>query len=223
MKTGDVLRALRNRHHPRGQAPDGEWVYAEEVRVSTRFSSWRLPGEDTVDRALLGAGEQRIDAFALHTWPSRNGLRIAYEVKVSMSDLRRELAQPWKCAAAMALSNEFYLVVPDDLSAILPLLPAAWGVIRVDADGGTRKTQPAEYRETELPPYSFMLSLARNVQRRHGVEETAYMRLAPDDTPEAMKEERTIGNRYQTMKRTVTRWEPDGEPYEFTERNGEKQ
>ncbi len=167
-ETRRVLDALRNWHDQQsGNGLSKPWVYAEEVRVATGFSAGYLLGDQSkVHPDLLSASEQRIDAYAAHTWPSKRGLRIAYEIKVSMTDLRRELKDPGKCAAAMALSNEFYLVIPDKMVALLPLLPGAWGVIRIGPRGGFKKTHPAEHRTTPSPPYSFMLSLARNIQNQ---------------------------------------------------------
>lgn len=161
-ETRRVLDALRNRHIPSHLANNGRWVYAEEVRISTGWG-----GFIGTPQELLGTAEQRIDAYAAHAWPSKKGLRVAYEVKVTMSDLRRELQQPWKANAALFLSNEFYLVVPTEMPA-LPSLPGAWGVIRVGPRGGLRTTIPAPHRDTPLPPYSFMLSLARRIQANGG-------------------------------------------------------
>ena len=170
-QTQHLLDALRKWHAD--QAMNGvaaPWVYADEVRIGTGFgynaAYYRKHNDKTFyPDSLLGATEQRIDAFALHTWPSKKGLRIAYEVKVSRADLKHELDDPEKCAAAMSLSNEFYLVVPRDLVVVLSTLPDEWGLIRIDDNGNRRIIKTAEYRDTPLPPYTFMLSLARNLQR----------------------------------------------------------
>ncbi len=175
IKTQQILSALRQRHmNEQGNGLSKTWVYAEEVRVSTGFSSnaayWRklqksqAAYQDQYPTELLGAGEQRIDAFALHTWPSKAGLRIAYEVKASTADLRKELSDESKSAAARFLSNQFYLVVHTDARLVLADIPNEWGVIRYDPSKGLRQTKAAPLRETDLPPYSFMLSLARNLQ-----------------------------------------------------------
>ena len=58
-----------------------------------------------------------IDLFALAAWSSAknsrvpNG-RIAYEIKVSRSDLKRELMKPHKRQAAKRVSHELYLAMP---------------------------------------------------------------------------------------------------------------
>lgn len=167
MKTRQILDALRHRHMVApGNGASKPWVYAEEVRVSTGFSSWpiSLYSDETYPTELLGAAEQRIDAYALHTWPSKKGLRIAYEVKASTADLRKELADVDKSAAARFLSNKFWLVVHEDARLLIADVPSEWGVIRFSVKGGLRSVRRATYRDTPLPPYPFMVSVARNLQ-----------------------------------------------------------
>ena len=158
---GDLLDALRRRHQEPRNGLSRAWVYVEEVRVSTGFS----PLRGGKDPAISAGAEQRIDAFALHTWPSKKYRRVAYEVKGSRSDLNRELDQPWKCEAALALSNEFYLVAPADvlIDGITDRFPEAWGVMSFHK-GRITTIKRAPWRNTDLPPYTFMLSLARNLQ-----------------------------------------------------------
>ncbi len=124
-----LLDLLRARHDEPRNGDSRAWVYAEEVRVAP---GWRDHARDAdVDPAIRAGAEQRLDAFALHTWPSEKWRRVAYEVKTSTADLRRELAQPHKCAAALALSNEFYLVAPTDvlLGGITDRFPETWGIM----------------------------------------------------------------------------------------------
>ncbi len=99
-------------------------------------------------------------------------------MKSFRADLQRELSQPWKCQAALELSNEFYLVAPSEVLEGFTL-PDEWGVIEWGTTyqqlltdgpphqpirGKLRITKRAPWRETDLPPYSFMLSIARNLQ-----------------------------------------------------------
>jgi hypothetical protein len=163
-----ILSALRKRHDEPRNGLSRAWVYAEEVRVSTGFgpaAGW-APGQP-----FRFPGDQRIDAFALHTWPSKKYRRVAYEVKASRFDLKRELDQPHKCAAALALSNEFYLVAPTDvlIGGITDNFPETWGVMSYHK-GRITTIKRALWRDTPLPPYSFMLSLARNLQATLGAE-----------------------------------------------------
>ncbi len=164
MMTRDILDALRLRHATQANGLSRAWIYAEEVRVSTGFAPLGVRGGSGTTAIRFG-GDQRIDAMALHTWPSKKYRRVAYEVKATRTDLLRELDQPEKCAAALALSNEFYLVAPTEvlIGGILDVFPETWGVISY-YEGRLTTVHRAPWRETPTPPYSFMLSLARNLQ-----------------------------------------------------------
>ena len=82
-ETRHVLDALRRWHDSQaGNGLSKPWVYAEEVRVAPGFGSSaayyrKQGGDESYPDELLGAGEQRIDAYAAHVWPSKRGLRIA--------------------------------------------------------------------------------------------------------------------------------------------------
>jgi len=88
MDASDIKHALRRRHpgDTHGSMP-GQWTCIEE---------W------------LG-----IDLLALNAW--RKADVIGYEVKVSRSDMRRELLRPWKRADGIARTTEFYFAVPSGL------------------------------------------------------------------------------------------------------------
>lgn len=167
---GEILDNLRRRHEHRTNGLSRAWIYAEELRIATGFT--RIGTELVfMDPVIAHAGEQRIDAFALHTWPSQRFQRVAYEVKTTRSDLTRELNQPHKAAAALALSNMFYLVVGPELGEVLDdfELPDEWGTMvsyppSRSTDGRIRIRTRSPWRDTPTPPYSFMLSLARNLQ-----------------------------------------------------------
>ncbi len=175
MTTRLILNALSKRHDEQRNGLSRAWIFAEELRVSTGFT--RLASDGQTDDAIRLGGEQSIDAFAFHTWPSEKYRRVAYEVKASRSDLKRELDQPYKCAAALALSNEFYVVAPGDVLEGFTI-PDEWGIIewtttvqkKEPIRGTLRITRRAPWRDTPHPPYSFMLSLARNLQASPTVE-----------------------------------------------------
>lgn len=68
-----------------------------------------------------------IDLLAVCAWASWRGVprhaRIGYEVKVSRGDYKRELANPYKRAGAVAFCHEFYFATPDGL---LKELEVSW-------------------------------------------------------------------------------------------------
>lgn len=89
MTAAGVKRALYARHYASSAQMPGPWTCIEE---------WR-----------------NIDLLAFSAWSSASGGRydrIGYEVKVSRSDLRAELLNPYKRARNVEWCNEFYLAVP---------------------------------------------------------------------------------------------------------------
>lgn len=177
-RTRLILGLLSAKHSALGNGLARKWIYAEEVRFNTGFGpDTSLPFDDPV---RIG-WEQRIDAYAMHTWPSQEYRRIAYEVKVTRSDLRRELEQPDKQDAALAVSNYLYLVLDHDVRYDDLEMPEEWGVMVVtypepkllddhpdddswDARARLKTVRKAPRRDTAKPGFGFMLSLVRNVQ-----------------------------------------------------------
>ena len=102
-------------------------------------------------------------------------------MKATRQDLRRELDQPGKQDAALALSNLFYLVLTTNVQYNDLVLPDSWGVLVLEypdpalwdgdsKDGWHRKgklkvRRKAQWRNTDPPGFGFMLSLARRVHR----------------------------------------------------------
>ena len=170
--TTAILRALEQRHNNGGNGLTPAWVFATELSLCTGFSSFHqmlLPHERD---AYVDAGIStfflpgRIDAYALHTWPTKKMLRLAYEVKVSRSDLLRELKHPEKRAGALAVSNQFYLVVAEGVKCLTSELDDEVGLIRWSRAGGLRTVKEPPYRKIPDPTVNFMMSLARTVQKQ---------------------------------------------------------
>lgn len=111
-----VLDLLRKRHASQG-GNGPEWAYLEHVRDAAGFSAQRT-----------------IDALALHLWPSRGHELHAFEVKVSRSDWRRELAAPEKADGWCAVVDRFWVVAP---RGVVPPeeIPATWGLLETRGSG----------------------------------------------------------------------------------------
>lgn len=73
---------------------------------------------------------RRLDALVVSTWRSR-GLAIdGIEVKVSVSDFRRELKEPDKADWWYRRCNRFWIAAPADVAKkIRPELPTTWGLL----------------------------------------------------------------------------------------------
>lgn len=148
MKAGQVIEALRWRHSP------PEWAFFEELRCSMPVGRyWRA---------------RTVDAWAMNCWRSRKYLRVAYEVKVSRSDFKKELKDSRKRDLALWASNELYLAVPWGL--VEPSeVPEEMGLVYVQevgqaVAGKTRVhvVKRAPRRATE-PGWPLMAAVARRM------------------------------------------------------------
>lgn len=152
MKSSDVLKALRQRHNAKGTTY--EWAFFEELRVGTGYNSKE-------DKAANTRPEQRLDAWAINLYPSKNFLKVAYEVKVSRADFLNEIKQPNKRQQGLWISNEFYFATPAGLVK-QEEIPPECGLIYVYEQGGSRLIVPAPHRKTdEQATWRFFASIAR--------------------------------------------------------------
>lgn len=171
--TAEILSVLAGYH-----AGD-EWAFFKELAIGTGF----------------GRGvPQRLDAWAMHLWPSHHYTRWTFEVKISRGDFLRELAQPLKRRPGLLYSNLFYFVTPAGL--VKPAeIPAECGLIEVGSmpddeigpDGPDRVYRrhwttsanrqwvadiivPAPWRDTSAPSWGFFASIARRAMTRRSDE-----------------------------------------------------
>ena len=88
MKADEIMLALRRNYVPTKQAR--EWAFFSELRVGTGYATYKHRKGSAL------SVEQRIDVWAMNLWPSKKFKRIAYEIKVSKSDFKREIEDPKK-------------------------------------------------------------------------------------------------------------------------------
>lgn len=87
-----------------------------------------------------GTGFQRsprsADVLMMSLWPSRGLDLTGFEVKVSRSDWKRELADPGKADAIQRYCDRWYVLAPE---TVVPReeLPSAWGLLVPYRDGLT--------------------------------------------------------------------------------------
>jgi len=139
---GEITMFLRAKY------PAPEWVFFDELRLGTGYGQ-------TV--------EQRIDAWAMNTWPSKGFLKIAFEVKVYRSDFLKELSDPYKRKPALSISNQFYFIGPKGIIGKYEI-PDECGLMDMLPDGAIKITKSAPERKTNEPSWSFLASLARRMQ-----------------------------------------------------------
>lgn len=140
-KTALLIQLLKERHVEKFS---GVWATFEELRASTGF-----------------VNDQRIDFFAVHTWPSESYNSIAYEVKVSRGDFMKEIKHPEKRVFAESMSNESYFVTPRGL--VKPEeVPDGWGLITpMNGARRLRITKQATRRHKVNWPMSFIMAMLR--------------------------------------------------------------
>jgi hypothetical protein len=128
---GRILDALDAKHTP-GPRDLTRWIGARHVRNAAGFSANRT-----------------FDYVAIDTWESKHLAVHVYEVKVSRGDWLRELRDPDKTAAALAVADHFSVVAPRDVVK-LDELPASWGLIEFTLQGALRTVRAAR-RLTPTP------------------------------------------------------------------------
>jgi hypothetical protein len=137
MKAVDIVALLKKKYkHEVG------WLFITELR--------RSPG---------WIEERTIDVFVLHQWPSEGFKRIAYEIKISNSDFKREIKQPQKRKSFRDLSNEFYFIAPEGI--IDPdKVPTDCGLIEVTPEGKLIKKIDSPWFESN-PDWNIVASLVK--------------------------------------------------------------
>ncbi|MEZ5846517.1 MAG: MmcB family DNA repair protein [Geminicoccaceae bacterium] len=153
MRATDIRAALRQYFAP------PEWELAFEVRNAAGFQ-----------------GNRSADAIAMNTWPSRGLTLNAIEIKVSKSDLKRELKAPDKAEGVAQFCDFFWLAVPKGL-AEGEMIPDAWGILEIDQGRARIKRQATKTPSSE-PPRGFWAMFLRS----HG-------RIAHDDSASLLEQQ----------------------------------
>lgn len=151
----------------RGNEPAFPKLRTEQVRAAlrTRFCQpeWALFFE-VADGT--GASQRRwADAMAMNMWGSRGLALHGFEIKVSRSDWKRELANPAKAESIAGLCDFWSIVAPKGMIGFGEL-PPGWGLLEVDADlkitqcvTGPKNPDPAAFTR------SFVASLLRSAAK----------------------------------------------------------
>lgn len=140
MTAKEVLDVLKFRY------AEPEWIFIPEMRMGSGYN---------------GNSMQRVDAWALNTFPSSGHTKIAFEIKVYRSDFLKEIARPEKRIPAMTVSEYFYFVTLEDV-AKPEEIPDDCGWIIVKDKCYTKKKAPLH--KCEPPSWSFISSLFRRVE-----------------------------------------------------------
>jgi hypothetical protein len=134
---------LRKRY----ESQKGAWAYFEEVRNQTGYQRTRTT---------------YADAVALSLWPSRGIELHGHEIKVSRSDLLKELQEPGKSEPIQQFCDRWWLVL-GAANLIKPgELPPTWGLMVVQ---GSQLRVTVEAPKLERKPWSpeFVASFCRSI------------------------------------------------------------
>lgn len=108
----------------------------------TRFLEKRYapPHYAFLSQVRNGTGFQRrtvrtADGLAMSLWPSRGIHLNGFEVKVSLSDFKSELAKPEKAEDIAQHCHYWWIVAPSTKIAPLELIPGGWGLLVLDPAG----------------------------------------------------------------------------------------
>lgn len=144
---------------------------AENIRAALRakYSDHRRYAVAEEVGLTTGFSHRRLDMMVLDCYFS-NGFRIdGFEIKVSTSDLRRELEDPEKHLAFFDIIDYYTLAVPKGVAEpLMEVIPKRWGILIVNEDGSTRyKRKPLALEDKKADkaiPRGFFASITRAIQ-----------------------------------------------------------
>lgn len=158
-------------------------------RIRTKYSD----GYKVLAELRSGTGYTRttsyIDAAVFSLWPSQGLYRQAIEIKVSRSDLLRELQNPEKNAWAREVFHEFWYCLPEDILKDPNELPMGSGIL-VPYGSGLKVLRQAQRTEAPLPEW-LLAAIVSNMTKSEGSDRRAEVRLAVE-ADEQVKDSRNI-------------------------------
>lgn len=127
-----------------------------------------------ISEARSGAGHAgnngQCDFLAINAWQGRGMELVGHEIKVSMTDLRKELADPAKAERFARYCRKWYLVLPAGLAnKVKHEVPPAWGLLSV-GDAKISELQAPEVRKQpeDVPAWwwiGWLAQIDRHYQR----------------------------------------------------------
>lgn len=186
--SSDICAALRERYK------QPEWCLFFEVANGTG-----------------GNAKRHADALAMNMYPSRGLAILGFEIKVSRSDLKRELDNPNKAEEVAQYCNEWWLAVPKGLIKPDDNIPIPWGIIECD-NGLLRVTKKAQPLEPKLVTKSFMAAVLRSAGKVdegtvRAARDAAYLK-AEQGFKERLKQEIDCRTReFQKIKENIDAFE----------------
>lgn len=153
-----------------------------------------------------GAQERRIDFLVMHCYDSEQLKIQGYEIKVSKSDLKRELEDPDKHAVFFDAIDFYWLIAPKNVLDNIDLIPPKWGIRAVWRDESGNITSRTVRKPTCLHDEqmysrkirkSFMASFCRAISKQSLTKAKLYeqQRCLEDEIRKKIESELTNGGR----------------------------
>lgn len=146
MTTASTIRDALRRHYGASEQHTSTHIAFEVTSGTGRYAN------------------RRVDAVVMDLWPSRGYTLHAMEIKVSQSDLKRELKDGAKSEDVAQHCDLFSIVAPLGMVK-LSQLPLPWGLIEVDASDALRFTKPAKRTRARAVDRAFLASVMRACAR----------------------------------------------------------
>lgn len=139
-------------------------ITANDIRQALyaryKNTEWLLGFE--VGNSTGGQCCRHADAVAINTYPSRGFDVKEFEIKISRSDLKKELDNADKAEAVAQYCNEWYLVVPKGLTKDMEI-PPNWGILELVGEKLIQKKE-AKYMQNKID-HGFMCAFIKGMQR----------------------------------------------------------
>jgi len=154
------------------------YITAVDVRnaLMRRFSDSRRYAIAEEVGITTGGGCRRLDMIVMDCYWSNNFRIDGFEIKISTSDLRRELEDPDKHVAFFEVLDYYTLACPAAVvNPLIDIIPKKWGILIINEDGTTRyKRKPLALFDDKMPDRKisrgFVASITRAIQGKQPSE-----------------------------------------------------
>ena len=155
------------------------YITAVDVRnaLMRRFSDSRRYAIAEEVGITTGGGCRRLDMIVMDCYWSNNFRIDGFEIKISTSDLRRELEDPNKHTTFFDVLDYYTLACPAAVvNPLIDIIPKKWGILIINEDGTTRyKRKPLALFDDKMPDRKisrgFVASITRAIQERQPAQQ----------------------------------------------------
>jgi len=182
--------------------------WTEPAVFACLVKAYPAPAYVLLPQVRNGTGYQRrttrtADALAVSVWPSRGLYLTGFEIKVSRSDCRKELADPHKSADIQKYCRYWYVVAPKGVIDVGEV-PENWGLIECPSAGTVKNIKAAPQLECVPPDMLLLCSILRSVSAATiplgGLEDEVAKRVAAKQQFDTVHKDRKIHELQYTIE-----------------------